>query len=84
MNVFTLSWHYAWSKPLSAVLNVLVLALGLGSLAVILMAHQRVQQALERDVAGIDVVVGAKGSPLTAHPRRRVPPRRTSRQHRAG
>jgi putative ABC transport system permease protein len=64
MNVFTLSWHYAWSKPLSAVLTVLVLALGLGSLAVILMAHQRVQQALERDVAGIDVVVGAKGSPL--------------------
>jgi putative ABC transport system permease protein len=45
-------------------LNVLVLALGLGSLAVILMAQQRVQQALERDVAGIDVVVGAKGSPL--------------------
>ncbi|MBY0467168.1 MAG: ABC transporter permease, partial [Burkholderiales bacterium] len=64
MNVLTLSWHYAWSKPLSAVLNVLVLALGLGSLAVILMAQQRVQQALERDVAGIDVVVGAKGSPL--------------------
>ncbi|MGT4071523.1 UNVERIFIED_CONTAM: hypothetical protein I5919_22365, partial [Aeromonas hydrophila] len=45
-------------------LNVLVLALGLGALAVILMAQQRVQQALERDVAGIDVVVGAKGSPL--------------------
>ena len=64
MNVFTLSWRYAWSKPLSAALNVLVLALGLGSLAVILMAQQRVQQALERDVAGIDVVVGAKGSPL--------------------
>jgi len=64
MNVLTLSWRYAWSKPLSAVLNVLVLALGLGSLAVILMAQQRVQQALERDVAGIDVVVGAKGSPL--------------------
>ncbi len=64
MNVLTLSWRYAWSKPLSAVLNVLVLALGLGALAVILMAQQRVQQALERDVAGIDVVVGAKGSPL--------------------
>lgn len=64
MNVFTLSWRYAWSKPLSAALNVLMLALGLGSLAVILMAQHRVQQALERDVAGIDLVVGAKGSPL--------------------
>ena len=64
MNIATLSWRYAWSKPLSAALNVLLLALGLGALAFILLAEQRVTQALERDVAGIDVVVGAKGSPL--------------------
>jgi putative ABC transport system permease protein len=64
MNVLTLSWRYAWSKPLSAALNVLMLALGLGALAFILLAQERVTQALERDVAGIDVVVGAKGSPL--------------------
>ncbi len=64
MSIFTLSWRYAWSKPLSAALNVLLLALGLGALAFILLAEQRVTQALERDVAGIDVVVGAKGSPL--------------------
>lgn len=64
MNVLSLSWRYVWSRPLSAALNVLVLALGLGSLAVIVMAQHRVQQALDRDVAGIDLVVGAKGSPL--------------------
>ena len=64
MNLLSLSWRYAWSRPLSAWLNVWMLALGLGALAVILMAHQRIEQALERDVAGIDVVVGAKGSPL--------------------
>ena len=64
MNLISLSWRYAWSKPLSAALNVLLLALGLGALAFILLAEQRVTQALERDVAGIDVVVGAKGSPL--------------------
>jgi putative ABC transport system permease protein len=64
MNLITLSWRYVWSKPLSAALNVLMLSLGLGALAFILLAEQRVTQALERDVAGIDVVVGAKGSPL--------------------
>lgn len=64
MNVFSLSWRYVWSRPVSAVLNVLMLGLGLGALALILLAQQRVVQALERDVAGIDVVVGAKGSPL--------------------
>ena len=64
MNLFVLSWKYTWSKPLSAVLNVLMLALGLGALAFILLAQQRLTDALECDVAGIDVVVGAKGSPL--------------------
>jgi putative ABC transport system permease protein len=64
MNLITLSWRYAWSKPLSAALNVLMLSLGLGAFAFILLAEQRVNQALERDVAGIDLVVGAKGSPL--------------------
>ena len=37
MNLFVLSWKYTWSKPLSAVLNVLMLALGLGALAFILL-----------------------------------------------
>lgn len=64
MNVVSLSWRYVWSRPVSAVLNVLMLGLGLGALALILLAQQRVVQALERDVAGVDVVVGAKGSPL--------------------
>ena len=64
MNLFIISWKYTWSKPLSAVLNVLMLALGLGALAFILLAQQRLTDALERDVAGIDVVVGVKGSPL--------------------
>ena len=64
MNLITLSWRYVWSKPLSAALNVLMLSLGLGAFAFILLAEQRVTQALERDVAGIDLVVGAKGSPM--------------------
>jgi putative ABC transport system permease protein len=64
MNICILAWRFAWSKPLSAALNVLLLALGLGALAFILLAEQRVTDALTRDVAGIDAVVGAKGSPL--------------------
>lgn len=64
MNIWILAWRFAWSKPLSAALNVLLLALGLGALAFILLAEQRVTDALTRDVAGIDAVVGAKGSPL--------------------
>jgi len=64
MNVFTLSWRYLWSRPLATVLNLLLLALGLASVAFVLIARDQVERAFERDLAGIDLVVGAKGSPM--------------------
>ncbi len=64
MNVVTLSWRYLWSRPLGTALNLLLLALGLASMALVLIARDQVERAFERDLAGIDVVVGAKGSPL--------------------
>lgn len=64
MNVFGLSWRYLWSRPLATGLNLLLLALGLASMAFVLIAQDQVDRAFERDLAGIDVVVGAKGSPM--------------------
>ncbi|MDO9437121.1 FtsX-like permease family protein [Hydrogenophaga sp.] len=64
MNVLTLSWRYLWSRPLATALNLLLLALGLASMAFVLIARDQVDRAFERDLAGIDVVVGAKGSPM--------------------
>jgi putative ABC transport system permease protein len=43
---------------------VLLLSLGLGSLSFVLLASHQIDKAFERDLAGIDVVVGAKGSPM--------------------
>lgn len=64
MNVPGLSWHYLWSRPLSSALNLLLLTLGLASMAFVLIAKDQIDNAFERDLAGIDVVVGAKGSPM--------------------
>jgi putative ABC transport system permease protein len=64
MNVFRLSWRFLWARPLQTSLNVLMLALGLAALGLIVWAQQHVSHALTRDSAGIDVVVGAKGSPM--------------------
>ena len=64
MNLLTLSWRYLWSRPLASALNLLLLTLGLASMAFVLIAQDRIDHAFERDLAGIDVVVGAKGSPL--------------------
>lgn len=64
MNVFSLSWRYLWSRPLATALNLLLLTLGLASMAFVLIAQDQIDHAFERDLAGVDVVVGAKGSPL--------------------
>ena len=64
MNIISLSWRYLWSRPLAACLNLLLLALGLASITFVLLASHQISRAFERDLAGIDVVVGAKGSPM--------------------
>ena len=49
---------------MGAALNVLLLALGLASITFLLLVGHQLSRAFDRDLAGIDVVVGAKGSPM--------------------
>ncbi len=64
MKTIAIAWRFLWSRPLSAGLNLLLLSLGLTSLSFVLLASHQIDKAFERDLAGIDVVVGAKGSPM--------------------
>ncbi len=64
MNIVTLAWRYLWSRPLPALLNLSLLTLGLASVTFVLLTSEQVERAFQRDLAGIDVVVGAKGSPM--------------------
>jgi putative ABC transport system permease protein len=64
MKSIVLAWQYVRARPLAAMLNVLLLALGLASINFLLLVQHQVQTSFERDLQGIDVVVGAKGSPL--------------------
>lgn len=64
MRLARLAWIYLWARPLVSVLNLALLALGLGAFTFVLLAGDQVEASLRRDVAGIDLVVGAKGSPL--------------------
>jgi len=59
-----LSWRYLWSRPLATLLNLALLAVSAASITLVLLVREQVDRAFERDLAGIDVVVGAKGSPL--------------------
>ncbi len=64
MNIIALSFKYLWSRPLAAALNVLLLALGVASITLVLLISSQIDHAFERDLKDIDVVVGAKGSPM--------------------
>lgn len=64
MKTLALAWRYLWSRPLGAALNLLLLSLGLASMTFLLLVSHQLNKAFERDLAGIDVVVGAKGSPM--------------------
>lgn len=64
MNLFKISWKYLTFRPLSTGLNVFLLALGLAIITVLLLIQNQFEKKMNQDAAGIDLVVGAKGSPL--------------------
>ena len=64
MKTLSLSWRYLWARPLASALNLLLLSLGLAAITLVLLVRTQLDRAFERDLAGIDAVVGAKGSPL--------------------
>jgi putative ABC transport system permease protein len=64
MNIFILVWSYVKSKPLNTFLNVFLLALGIAVITVLLLFNKQLEEKISSNAKGIDLVVGAKGSPL--------------------
>ena len=59
-----LALAYLRERLLSTLLNILLLALGIATIIALLLTMSQAEDRMERDAAGIDLVVGAKGSPL--------------------
>jgi putative ABC transport system permease protein len=64
MKLLALAFRYLWARPLATVLNLVLLTLGLASITFVLLVTEQVNRSFQRDLAGIDLVVGAKGSPM--------------------
>lgn len=64
MSPFKISWKNIWAKPLNAALNILLIAFGTAILTVLLLASTQIEDKLDKNSKDIDLVVGAKGSPL--------------------
>jgi putative ABC transport system permease protein len=64
MNLFVLVWSYLKSRPLNTALNILLLSLGIAVITILLLFNNQLQQKITDNARGIDLVVGAKGSPM--------------------
>jgi putative ABC transport system permease protein len=64
MNLPRLSLAYLKARPLNTALNVMLLALGVGTIALLLLTSHQIEERMGRDARGIDLVAGAKGSPM--------------------
>jgi putative ABC transport system permease protein len=64
MNILNLSWKNILAKPLNTLMSVLLFALSIGLITFLILFNYQFKQGLENNLAGIDLVVGAKGSPL--------------------
>jgi putative ABC transport system permease protein len=64
MNLPGISFAYLRAKPLSTALNLLLLALGIATITVLMLATRQLEERMTRDARGIDLVAGAKGSPM--------------------
>ena len=64
MNLASLSASYLRARPLQTTLSLLLLALGAGTIVMLLLVVSQLEERMGRDARGIDLVVGAKGSPM--------------------
>ena len=64
MNLFQLSWKNLKNKPLATLLSLILFALGVGLISLLLTLNTQVQEKFDNNLAEIDLVIGAKGSPL--------------------
>ena len=64
MNSLKLSWKNQVNKPLSMMLSLILFALGVALISILLLLNEQVQDKFTKNLAGIDLVIGAKGSPL--------------------
>ena len=64
MNLISISWKSLQFNRLTFFLNVLLVAFGTGILTLLLLVSTQAGEKLKGNANGIDLVVGAKGSPL--------------------
>jgi putative ABC transport system permease protein len=64
MNILTLAWRNIISNPLNLLMSIILFGLGVGLISFLLLFNTQLKDKFDKNLAEIDLVVGAKGSPL--------------------
>jgi putative ABC transport system permease protein len=64
MNLPLLVWRNLWKKPLASLLSIILFALGTTIILSISTAQESLKNQVKKSAHGVDMVLGAKGSPL--------------------
>jgi len=64
MNLTYISFKNLLSKPLSSLLSLLLLVLGVAMISFMMVVNQNLEDDFRKNIKDIDMVIGAKGSPL--------------------
>lgn len=64
MNILSLAWRNIISNPLNLLMSIILFGLGVGLISFLLLFNTQLKDKFDKNLAEIDLVVGAKGSPL--------------------
>lgn len=64
MNLFRIARRNIVVRPLNTVLSLILLAFGVGIISLLILVEDKLNEQFDRNIKGIDIVLGAKGSPL--------------------
>lgn len=64
MNIIQIAWRNIISNPLNLLMSIILFGLGVGLISFLLLFNTQLKDKFDKNLAEIDLVVGAKGSPL--------------------
>jgi putative ABC transport system permease protein len=64
MNIIKIAWSNLKDKKMSTSLSILLMSFGIAIISLLLLINQQLGNQFKKNINGVDMVVGAKGSPL--------------------
>ena len=64
MTIIQLAWRNIIKNPLNLLMSIILFGLGVGLISFLLLFNTQLKEKFDKNLADIDLVVGAKGSPL--------------------